>query len=256
MTFERFCHGSSLLHTTDARIKIVATVVLALIITLCKNVETAIIGLGVSIMLLMLARLDMRLVAWRLLLVNTFIAFLWVMLPFTYPGEAMLSLGPLKVSREGIDLAILITIKANAVILLFISLLATSTVADLGHAMESLGVPSKLCLLLLFSYRYIAVVNQEYNRLARAARFRCFTPRSDMHTYRTYAYMFGMTLVKSWSRAERVGQAMRLRGFHGRFYSLYKPSVRVRDIIFLASVLIAAAGIEAIELGFRPEFLH
>ncbi len=249
MTFERFCQGSSLLHRTDPRFKIVAAIALTLVIALSESMGSAAFGLGVSLVLLAIARLDFRQVLWRLLLVNTFIAFLWVMLPFTYPGDTIWAAGPLKISREGVALAFLITVKANAVIILFISLLSTSTVADLGHALESLGVPSKLCLILLFSYRYIAVVNEEYQRLARAARFRCFRPASNMHTYRTFAHLFGMTLVKSWTRAERVGQAMRLRGFNGRFYSLYEPHATAGDFIFLGVMLAASVSIEAFELG-------
>jgi len=42
-----------------------------------------------------------------------------------------------------------------------------------------------------------------------------------MHTYRTYAYVIGMLLVRAASRAQRVHQAMLCRGFKGTFYSLH-----------------------------------
>jgi cobalt/nickel transport system permease protein len=248
MTFEQFSQGDSLLHRTDTRVKLVSAMSLTLVIALCHSLYTGLAGLSVGLLLLIFAKLDLRLVLWRLVLVNSFIAFLWITLPLTYPGETLYAFGPVSLSRQGIELAALISIKANAVIVFFITLLATSTVADVGHGLESLRMPKKLCLLLLFSYRYIFVVSQEYHRLLRAAKLRCFKPRTNLHTYRTYAYLFGMTLVKSWNRAERVGQAMLLRGFHGQFYSMEEKTITKGDLIFLVIMMIAAIGLAVIEI--------
>jgi cobalt/nickel transport system permease protein len=248
MTFERFSQGDSLLHRTDIRFKIVAALSLTLVIALCHCFYTGIGGLLTGLLLLILARLNLRHVLWRFLAVNSFTAFLWLTLPLTYPGDVLFELGTVSLSRQGIELAALITIKANSIILIFITLLATATVAELGHGLESLRVPNKLCLLLLFSYRYIFVVSQEYHRLLRAARLRCFRPGTDLHTYRTYAHLFGMTLVKSWNRSERVSQAMLLRGFHGRFYSLNDRIMAKGDLIFLVTIMIAVIGLELIEI--------
>ncbi len=248
MTFEKFSQGKSLLHRTDTRVKLVSAMSLTLVIALCHSFYTSLAGLSAGLLLLIFSRLNLRLVFWRLVLVNSFIAFLWITLPLTYPGEALYVLGPVSLSGQGIELAALISIKANAIILFFITLLATATVADLGHGLESLRMPKKLCLLLLFSYRYIFVVNQEYHRLLRAAKLRCFKPRTNLHTYRTYAYLFGMTLVKSWNRAERVGQAMMLRGFHGRFYSIQEKTITKVDLVFLIIMMIAAIGLAFIEI--------
>ena len=248
MTFESFSQGNSPLHRADARIKLVATALLTLIIALGQSFYTAAGGLGVGIILILLTRLPLGTILRRLLVVNGFIGFLWLTLPLTYPGEALFHLGPLSVSRAGVLLAGLITLKTNAIILIFISLLATSSVADLGHAMARLHLPEKLCLLLLFSYRYIFVINQEYQRLVRAAKLRGFKPGTNLHTYRTYAHLFGMTLVKSWNRAERVHQAMLLRGFQGRFYTLDDRRLESSDLLLLGLLGLAAAGLVCSEI--------
>lgn len=247
MTFEVFSQGDSLLHRIDTRVKLVGTVALTLVIALCHSFYTGLAGLLVGLLLLILARLEFRQVLGRLLVVNSFIAFLWFILPLTYPGDVLVELGSVSLGRQGIELAMLITIKANAIILVFISLLATSSVAELGHGLEGLGMPTKLCLLLLFSYRYIFVISLEYQRLARAARLRCFQPGTNLHTYQVYGHLFGMTLVKSWNRAERVGQAMLLRGFHGQFYSLDVRIMGRGDLIFLVTILVTAMGLGVIE---------
>ena len=112
-------------------------------------------------------------------------------------------------------------------------------------------MPTKLCLLLLFSYRYIFVIHQEYLRLVRAARLRCFKAGTNLHTYRTTGYLFGMTLVKSHHRAHRVRQAMVLRGFQGQFHSLYDSSVGKTEIGFALLMLTAVAALIGLELFSR-----
>ncbi len=233
MNFERFSEGASLLHRRDTRVKLISVGLLVPPIALGNAVIPALFGLTAAVLLVLAARIDLRTLAIRLFVVNGFVAFLWVTLPLTYPGPSISELGPLRFSEPGVLLAAMITIKANAIVLLLIALLATSTVADIGYGLERLKLSGKLCLLLLFSYRYVSVIHQEYQRLARAARLRCFTPGTNLHTYRTYGYLFGMTLLKSWLRAERVQQAMALRGFNGRFHSINQHTINRGDLGFL-----------------------
>ena len=75
-------------------------------------------------------------------------------------------------------------------------------------------------------------MKQEYERLLRAAKARGFKPKTNMHTYRTYAYLVGMLLVRAVERAERVHKAMICRGFRGRFYSLHKFSMSPLDWVW------------------------
>ena len=129
-------------------------------------------------------------------------------------------------------LAGLLSLKINAIFCIVLALLTTSTVADLGRAMQWWRVPKKICLLLLFSYRYIFVIHEEYLRLRRAASMRCFVPRSTILTYRIYGNLVGMTLVRSYNRALRVGQAMELRCFQGNFHSLELPDFDIFDFMW------------------------
>jgi cobalt/nickel transport system permease protein len=155
-------------------------------------------------------------------------------------------MGPLTLSTEGIRLATLITLKTNCIVLSLIALLGTSRIASLGHALEGLHFSKRLCFLLLFSYRYIFVIYQEYQKLNRAAGLRCFVPATNIHTYRTYGYLFGMTLVRSWNRATRVHHAMLLRGFYGRLIPLDQQTVGRNDIFFLVVALTFTAAIGSI----------
>lgn len=248
MIEEHFTWGDSLFHNLDPRGKIAAAIAYTTTVALLPGLTTPAVALAVSLCLVGIARLPLSAVVRRLLVVNLFTLFLWVSLPLTYGGEVAFRLGPLALSHEGILLAARITLKTNAIVLAIIPLVATSTIADIGSALDKLRFPKKISFLLLYSYRYIFVIHQEYTRLLRAAQMRSFSPGTNMHTYKTFAHLFGMTLVKSYNRAQRVHQAMILRGFNGRLVSLYRHRFGKADVIFLltmavVTLLLAFSGI-------------
>lgn len=245
MMEERFAQGNSLLHRRDPKVKVIVAAFFITVVAISNSFVVVTLALALASALTLLSRLEAVAVLKRLLAANTFTLFLWLTLPFTYGGNNLTELGPLLISGDGIRLAGLITLKTNTVVLALLSLLATSRIAALGHALEGLHVPKRLCFLLLFSYRYIFVIYQEYRKLVRAAQMRCFVPATNIHTYRTYGYLFGMTLVRSWNRAIRVHQAMLLRGFNGRLIPLAQQTVGKNDITFLVTSILLTAAIAA-----------
>ncbi len=242
MIEEKFAYGDSFLHRLDPRSKILAATFFAITVALLDAFAALYVSLAFSVILLILASLPFWEVCKRLLLVNGFTLFLWITLPLTYGGTQYFELGGLELSRQGIWLAAVITIKTNTIVAAIIALLATSTIAELGHSLERLRFPNKLCFILLYSYRYVFVIYHEYSRLLRAAKMRAFTPGTNLHTYKTYAYLVGITLVKSYNRSIRVYQAMLLRGFDGRLVSLRRYNFTATDFLFLSltGVLIVA----------------
>jgi cobalt/nickel transport system permease protein len=220
MIQETFAIGSSSVHRMDPRLKIVTATLFSFQTAISDNFLTLIAALILGVAMVLLARLNFLMVLKRLLVVNGFIFFLWLVLPFTFPGEPIFSVGPLDYTLSGIVLSARITLKSNAILLSLIALTGTSYLATLGYALNQLKVPDKIIFLFLITYRYIFVIEQEYQRLIRAARVRCFEPGTNLHTYRTYAYLVAMLFVRASARADRVYHAMLCRGFTGKFHTL------------------------------------
>jgi cobalt/nickel transport system permease protein len=230
MIQEAFAIGSSPMHRMDPRLKIVAATVFSVQTAISDNFATLIIALIFGITMAILGRLNFWMVFKRLVIVNGFIFFLWLVVPFTFPGDPLFSLGPLDYSLSGVVLSARITLKSNAILLSLIALTGTSYLATLGYALNQLKVPDKIIYLFLITYRYIFVIEQEYQRLIRAARVRCFEPGTNLHTYRTYAYLIGMLFVRASARAERVYHAMLCRGFAGKFHTLREFTFTKSDL--------------------------
>lgn len=232
MLAEPFASGKSLLHRLDPRLRVVAATLLSIIVALSFKFPVLTAALATALALVMAGRLNATEVAKRMLIINGFVLLLWIILPLTFPGDVIAAWGPVKIYRPGVELSLQITMKSNSIFLLLIALIATMPFATLGHSLHQLGLPDKLVFLLLMSYRYVFVMEQEYHRLLRAAKIRGFQPATNRHTYRTYAYVVGMMFVRAADRAERVYQAMRCRGFRDRFYSLRQFRASMADAAF------------------------
>ncbi len=237
MIEEKFSPGFSFLHQADPKMKILGFIFPALVIAVSASFTTLSLGLLLGLILLILARLEFTHVCKQLLGINIFILFFWIILPFNGGGDILTHLGPLPIYKKGVELSSLLTLKANSITLLIISLLATSSVIKIGQGLNQLGFSSKFTLLLVSSFRYLDVIHQEYLRLRRAADLRCFQPGNNAHTYRTFSYLIGMTLVRSYQRADRIHNAMIMRGFKGTFPSLDTAAAKTSDYI-LAALLI------------------
>ncbi|MFP3981634.1 MAG: cobalt ECF transporter T component CbiQ [Desulfobacterales bacterium] len=247
MLDEPFASGNSVIHRLDPRFRVMAAIVYSFVVAIVYRFPALGLALAASLTMIRLAGLDPGRVFYRLLLVNGFVALFWVILPFTAGGEIIYQLGPLDIQKRGIVLAAQITLKSNAILLALIALTATMSFATLGHAMNQLKFPEKLVYLLLLTYRYIFVIEQEYKKILRAIKIRGFSPGTSLHCYKTYAYVIGMLFVRASARAERVYQAMRCRGFAGKFYSLAEFDSSRRNHVFTALVTLAAAAILYLE---------
>ncbi len=247
MHIDNFATGDSLLHRLDPRIKIVVAVLFSVIVAVADRSLCLAAAICFSLALLLIARLSLREVFLRLLVVNAFIFFLWLFLPFTYGGEKLFSIGPLNATREGIIYALQITVKSNTIVVALIALLATTPIVTLGHALGHLYVPQKLIHLLFFTVRYLQVLHLEYDRLRAAMRIRAFKPGTNLHTYRSFAYLIGMLLIKSFDRADRIRKAMLCRGFHGEFYLLSHFDLQKIDVVMLLIMMLVVGGMASLQ---------
>lgn len=247
MLSEIFAFGDSPIHRMDPRLRVVFAGLFSVLAAISNRFPAVFFALFLAVGLIGLSRIPIHRVLARLALVNGLVLFIWLVLPWTFEGTPVVEIGPLVGSLEGIRLCALITLKSNAIILALIALVSTMPVATLGYALHHLRLPDKLVYLLLMTYRYIFVIETEYQQLARAARIRCFTPGTNLHTYKTYAYLVGMLFVRASARAQRVYQAMVCRGFSGKFYCLHEFAFKPSDWVWSGAMGVSLIGLGVLE---------
>jgi cobalt/nickel transport system permease protein len=241
----------SLLARWDPRWKLAALLAATVAVALLRSTAPVLVALAATLGLVVLGRLPLR---WYLLRVGTaalFVAFFVVWLPFLDEEGPFLDTGWFEVSVAGLRAAVLLLIKAVSLVSLMLVLWATAPLETTFKAAHALRFPGLLVQLILFTYRYMHLLGEELGRLRKALRVRGYRNRANLHSYRTVGHVTGMLLVRSYERAERVGQAMRCRGFDGRFRSLHDFRTGAGDVIAFVLILGSGLGLLVWDIGLR-----
>ena len=228
---------------------IIASVAMAVL----TRPESCIMALLLGLVLFTFTGTSLRHTLRRLLLANVFIGFLWLTVPFSVAGQALYSVGPLTLTHEGLLLALTLTLKSNAMLLVFFALVASLPLPQLGSALSALHCPRRLTALLLVTYRYVHVLSDEWHTLRTSAMLRGFAPRTNLATYKTYAMLTGLLFIRSWDRSLRIWEAMRLRSFSGHFPTGTLAPLSFKDAFFLAGLLVFLTALALYD--FFPEVL-
>jgi cobalt/nickel transport system permease protein len=199
----------------DARWKLFALTVAVLCIAFLRTPVPAGSALVGALFLAGFSRLPFRWVLRRLAILIPVFVFFLLSLPFL-----------------GLGTAGVLGAKALAIFLVGMVLFSTSPFAETLKAAHVLRVPDLLIQIALLSHRYVFVLSSELARLRIALRVRGYRNRPSRHSYRTVGHVAGTLLVRGYERAERVGQAMRCRGFDGRFRSLTDFRTTFADCLF------------------------
>lgn len=230
----------------DIRYKLLSALALTCAMAPIQTMAAALVSLLLGVLLLIIGRVRIREALRRLAPPNGFFAFVLIALVFTYPGHRWSHWT--MVSIDGFWLGLKIAVKGNAMLCVLLTLVGTSTVPMVAHGLQQLGLPQKFVLLLAFSYRQIFITAEEFERRWLACTARCFTPRINMHTYRTIASLLAQTFVGSLYRARRIQNAMFARGFDGHFRSLEPaPPPGKAGPLFFILLLAVCCGITVLD---------
>ncbi len=222
----------SLVSRLDPRSRVVAAFAYAIVMSFCRSPGALSVGFALAVALVVAARLSPPKLLSRLVLLNAVFILLGASVALSLPGEVVWQIGPASFTREGLYRAMVILLRANAIVLCVAALLGTMEASRLGFALDRLGLPSSLTHVILFMVRYIEVIHQEYHRLRNAMRLRAFRPRCNRHTLRAFGHLIGLLLVRTLDRSERILAAMKCRGFCGRFYILQEQRLSSHDAVF------------------------
>jgi cobalt/nickel transport system permease protein len=227
----------------DPRVRMALAIVLSLGLSFLQQLSACCLGLILALLLLLGSRPPLRSFLNQLIVVNSFVLFLWLVTPLTVPGTPLMEWGPFTISREGVELTALVSLKANAISCIFLALVGSMEISTAAYALERLRCPRKIVFLFLFTARHVHLLAQEWRNLHTAALLRGFQPKSNLHSYKTIASLLGILLVRSHERGKRVREAMLLRGFTGRLRSVGIFRIGAQDIGFALAMLAGLTGI-------------
>ncbi|MBX6423841.1 energy-coupling factor transporter transmembrane protein EcfT [Thermosulfurimonas sp. F29] len=206
---DRYGRGESPLHNLDERLKLLALALFLLAVNLTWDLSRALLFLGVSVALLLLSRLPLGFVLWHLrapaglaLILAIFLALFGNRTPTSAP-----------LALPGLTLAITVLCKILACFIFFLALVATAPLFETVRAARALGVPEKLLILFLFTYRYLFTLLDQARNLSLALQARGFREGTNRRTYEIKARLYALLFLRAYEDTEKVLLAMYARGF-------------------------------------------
>lgn len=191
--------------------------------------------------LLALSQTPVRAVLKKVLAAVPFVIFAGISNIILEPSIHLVIFG-IMISRGVVSFAVLLektVLTVGAVLIL----MATTGTAQVLASLGKLGMPKILTTVLLLCLRYLTLLAEEAGRMMKAYHLRSVKPKGiqmkDMGSF------VGQLLLRSISKAERVYQAMKLRGFDG-VYAIGKA----REMDFKSACYMTAVSVLVILVRF------
>lgn len=165
----------------------------------------------------------------RLRVVLPFICFVGILNPFLDQNTVLFA--GVEISA-GILSMITLILKGVFSVLASYLLIATTSVDKLCYAFRLLHIPGAVVTQYMLTYRYIAVLLEEVNRITQAYVLRA--PGQKGIHFKVWGSFAGQLLLRSMDRANNVYESMLLRGYRSDYrYMRERIAIRPQDIMYL-----------------------
>lgn len=225
----------SLVHSLDARVKVVLVVAFILTSALTPTGAWPIYVMLIAVIFSaeIVSELGLAFYMKRALLA---IPFVLAALPvlFTIPGPSLLTLPfGLQLTLPGLERFISVALKSWISIQAAVLLASTTPFPDILVALRALRLPRLLVAIIGLMWRYLFVMVDETLRLLRARSARSATAANPAlrpggklsWRARVAGGMAGSLFLRSLERSDRIYNAMLARGYDGEIHSLPVPAV-------------------------------
>jgi cobalt/nickel transport system permease protein len=249
LDIDRHAHLASSIQRWDPRFKIASLMPLILSIALVQSIALVGIGLLVAVALLLISKIPLSFVYQALKLIVIFLLPFFVILPLTYPVDSSSQLLGMPFAVEGLRLALLIVLKALAIVLIAFVIFGSSRFDINLIALQHLKCPAVVVQIMLFTYRFIFLFLAEMKRMDLAMKARGFVKKANLYTLKVMGGFVGTLLIRSFERTERIYKAMLSKGYQGEFHTLVTFNATAKDFLKAAVVIVIAVILFAMDLA-------
>ena len=207
---------------------------------------------GSAIALIILAsRVRLSILFKRVAVESVFIGVVILGSLFRGGGQVVFQWGWIQITTEGLTVLGSVSLKAVLSLLILNTLILTTSIPALLHALAALKMPPLLIAIIASMYRYIAVLIDEFNAMQRAARSRNLMSNPKRQRI-IVGNMFGSLFIRTYERGERVHQAMLARGYQGLPSIAEVQKGKRRDVLALTGTIAVLLFGQALYLFHAP----
>jgi cobalt/nickel transport system permease protein len=228
---------SSPVHSMDPRIKLLTALIFVFMVVLTPEGYFASFGMYACLLgiVILVSGIPVTYVLVRSLTIIPFALAVSFFVPFITPGPLLwkFTIGPIGavVTTTGLIRFASLSLKALLCFFATIILVSSTRFGDLMWAAGALGLPKKIVAVMSFMYRYLFIVIDEAAHMLLARNLRS-SGRNGATMLHAAGGIVGSLFIKSFEHAERLYQAMLLRGYTGTLVTPALMRLSVRDVIY------------------------
>ncbi len=263
ITIGQYFPGRSILHRMDARMKIVLTFVIIVLIFLCKSFFSMGLMVAFVIALVFASRVPLKTVLKSLKPIFFIVIFTAVLnIFYTTGGAWTISIWVFKISEKGVFTALFMAVRIICLVVVSSLLTYTTTPTGLTDALERLLSPLKIfkievhtiAMMMTLALRFIPTLIEEIDRIMSAQKARGADWESGSLLSRAKALVPVLVplFVSSFRRAYELAFAMECRcytGGKGRT-RMKQMKLRVIDFVSMTVTAVLLAGVIVLNLYF------
>ena len=253
ITIGQYFPGSSPIHKLDPRMKIIAVTIFIVMLFIPNNAAGLAVGAFVSVLGYMISKIPIKLVAKSVKPIIPIIIFTSILNMIFIDGRVIFKLWFIKVTYEGIRMAVFMLIRIVCLIAGTSLLTYTTSPIALTDALERLLSPLKkiklpvheLSMMMTIALRFIPTLIEETDKIMSAQKARGADMESGGIIDRAKALIPVLIplFVSSFRRADELALAMECRCYHGDEGRTRMKSLKYdgKDFVCLALMLFFCA---------------
>ena len=264
ITIGQYYPAPSVIHRLDPRVKLVGTVVFIIMIICIGNLAGYVLATLCLAGLIRLSKVPIKFMLKGLKAIFFILIFTAVLNLFLTPGTAVFQWQFIRITQEGIVMALKMAIRLTYLILGSSIMTLTTTPNHLTDGMEKglgplkkIHVPvHEIAMIMSIALRFIPILMEETDKIMKAQQARCadFESGNIFQRAKSLVPVLVPLFISSFRRANDLAMAMEARCYHGgEGRTKMKPlKYYSRDYVAYIVILIYIIAIILLNIFFDP----
>ncbi len=249
ITIGQYVPGDSLLHKSDPRTKIILTFVMMIFIFLINTYWGYLLLTLFTALMIVTSNVPVKFILKGLKPVIFIVVFAGVINMFTVGGRTIFELGFLKMTYEGVDMAVKMAIRLFLLIIIASMLTYTTTPIALTDGIEKLLGPLKrirvpvheIAMMMTIALRFIPTLLEETDKIikAQSSRGADFDSGNMVERAKSFIPVLIPLFISAFRRADELATAMEARCYRGSEGRTRMKQLRLTRYDFFAAAITA-----------------
>ncbi|HEX2517561.1 MAG TPA: energy-coupling factor transporter transmembrane component T [Chloroflexota bacterium] len=239
------------LSAVDPRVKL-AWVLATLVAGLAFVDPRSLLVVLASIILVAALAGTLRAALQRLSSLGVVVIVIGLIMGLTVPGDPLLALGPLQISRQGLVLGLVSILRLFVFALPLVVVVMSTTNTDLIRGLMAFRLPLDYALMIVLALNFVPLYLEEFRRIADAQKARAhdLVDRGLLGKARGLLPIFVPLTLNAVDRADTVGKVLEIRGIaRRRFRAEFDPLGAADWALLAVSIALAGAAVASAALG-------